>query len=378
MWTRPALAGGILLAWALALFALALTACGGPAPPPTPLPTPPPPPPAMQQTLGFTTLAVRPISADASRIVLTTSVSLTKPPAACYRSFSLQHVTLSVGGTALAEMPEYRWPVGGQLREFLPAFEDRPERLLMFDMASLPAKPSADVHLQVSLNLCQAPNDHHPPTAGPFTFSFDMPVDPLRRVAVVQQTLLGYTGAFTLDRVIATRYETRLDLRYGMPGPPPKYPGTIMLPVRGAQTLQAGDHTLSFDISDAEHILGTRAGDSFTLSFLASTLDWPSTWTLNLGADPSDSRGGGPWVFRFPMGAVGAPPLVLTPVVLPPLPTPTRVPFVSPIPTAFRQVPPVPIPSGVSRLPTPVRSTGPPPGPRLAATAVPPGASPPK
>jgi len=80
------------------------------------------------------------------------------------------------------------------------------------------------------------------------------------------------------------------------------------------------------------------------------------------------------------MPAVGSPPLVLTPVVLPPPPTPTPVPYISPIPTVPPLVPPPPppIPSGVRLLPTAVRSTGPRPAPTLAATAVPPRASPPK
>ncbi len=354
------------------------------APPPTPLPTPPPPPPAMQQTVDSTTLTIQPIYADASRIVLTGTVTVLDGPGQDLIWGFGSHSLRTTEGDSLREMPEDRWAVDGQLlwNYSSRSVPPRGPLGLTFDAAPVAQQGDLDLHLQVSLAGCSGAVDCRPWTlVGPFTYRLHMPVDPLRRVAVVQQTLQGYKTALTLDRVIATRHETRMDFRYddGIPWPANLPPREMPFAFQGVQALQAGDRTLSFGRIDVDQVMNAFT-DSVTLSLLTSTLTLPDRWMLTLNPWPNNTDRGGPWVFHFPMAAVGVPPLVLTPVVLPPLPPPptaTPVPFVSPIPTVPPLVPP-PIPSWAVTLPTPVRSTGPPPGPALTATAVAPRASPTK
>ena len=376
---------GVALAGLVLLLAFAATTRVF-APPPTRCPRRPPPPPAMQQTVDSTTLTIQPIYADASRIVLTGTVSVTEGQGQ-YMIWGLgpKPTLQTAGGAALREVPETRWAVDGQPLWGVPHAEDVPPGGplgLTSDAAPVAQQGDLDLNLQVSLTSCPPRTigcRPRGPSAGPFAFHFHMPVDPLRRVTVVQQTLLGYTTALTLDQAIATRHETRMDLRYddGV-ALPANLPRDMPFPFEGVQSLQAGDRSLSFAFADQAEDVFT---DSGTLSLLTSTLALPGNWTLNLWLRPRPVRPR--WAVGLPLPHASDRSAAAGPHPGGPAAPATSadahagaVCVADPDGVSAGAAPSAP--SGELRLPTPVRSTGPRPAPTLTATGVAPEARPTK
>lgn len=195
--------------------------------------------------------------------------------------------------------------------------------------------------------------------AGPFNFDLSVPYDALRRKADLHQTVVGRRGSLTLDRVTATRRETRAFLHFD---PADANKRNDILPDQGGDIfLLAGGWTSQLGGAPVGTELVGREQDGWTYSFLTPTLALGRDWTLTVrnvhGQDFAPQDVVGPWVFHFSMPPAGAPPQVSTPDTLFGLPTFT------PRPTKPTPFPPPPTPSVLWLPPGPMRTGGPVPGP---------------
>lgn len=197
--------------------------------------------------------------------------------------------------------------------------------------------------------------------AGPFNFDLIVPYDALRRKADLHQTVVGRRGSLTLDRVTATRRETRALLHFDPANADANKRGNLLDDQGSEILLKVGSWTSQLGGAPVGTELVGWKQDGWTYSFLAPTLALGRDWTLTVrnvhGQDFASQDVVGPWVFHFTMPPAGAPPQVSTPDTLLGLPTFTARP---PKPTPRY---PTPTPIVPWLPPGPVRTGGPMPGP---------------
>ncbi|HEX8598045.1 MAG TPA: hypothetical protein VF952_05955 [Chloroflexia bacterium] len=167
------------------------------------------------------------------------------------------------------------------------------------------------MHLTLNIAQVQVPQSNGDPVMrevkGPFTFDFTLPVDPLRRIADLNQVVTTANGdKITLTRVIATRHHVRVLWRLGKSSGWER-PHATEVPefaLLGWYTccylrLEVGGKSAYFKKAEGP---STSQDDVATASVLAEQGDWTisawyySTWTG--GRIEPDARGA---VFRFTM-----------------------------------------------------------------------------
>lgn len=178
------------------------------------------------------------------------------------------------------------WLRGSRLQD---AQLDTPRgSLLVFDPQLSPEQLPAELKLHLTLNMAwmRVPQDDGTPVSrdvkGPFTFDFSMPVDPVRRVAEVNQTLMTGRGhKITISRVIATRHHVRIFWRLGFStqgvpthpaGEPPDYMSNYYTCC--SLSLRVGGKSVGFHTGLVTPTSGYSVVD-------ASFLDEQGDWTIN-------------------------------------------------------------------------------------------------
>jgi hypothetical protein len=269
----------------------------------------------MSQTVGGYTVTLYPLYADANRIALTYTVQSVYPlpgklsmcePLPGQDPFCPDHPPAGMSPSPLPTREAYRPQLTGAGGEDFPWVEVPPRQaaqlgtpigsLLMFDSQLSPDRLPAELKLHLTLNTVriQVPQDDGVAITGqvkgPFTFDFSLPVDPVRRIAEVNQTLTTDLGdKITLNRVIATRHHVRISwrLEYATRPGVTSGPGRFYYACCSLQ-LEAGSKSVRFtarqgpswsgyDIAEVEEapVLGEQGEWRITTSYY-------STWTGNM------------------------------------------------------------------------------------------------
>jgi hypothetical protein len=186
----------------------------------------------ITQTAHGYTLTLYPMYASANLIVLTYTVQL--PPEGQMQSSRPCGPVLgeespcgdrSVQPTSTALVDEYEPRLTSKsgfsfpwLRHHSSDFPHaRFSAPVVFDAQHLAVDSRGEARLRLELNVAYAsePLPHGGARVhwikGPFTFDFTIAVDPARRVAEVNQTITEADVQVTIERVVATRYDVRID-----------------------------------------------------------------------------------------------------------------------------------------------------------------------
>jgi hypothetical protein len=170
--------------------------------------------------------------------------------------------------------------------------------VLVFDSQLSPEQLPAELRFHLTLNRAWmlVPQDDGVAVSrqvkGPFTFDFSMPVDPVRRVAEVNQTLITGRGhKITISRVIATRHHVRIFWRLGFSTQGvPTFPAGEPVPYMSyyynccSVRLEVGGKSVPLYTGLGSPTRGYSVADA---SFLDEQGDWTistwyySTWTGN-------------------------------------------------------------------------------------------------
>jgi hypothetical protein len=170
-------------------------------------------------------------------------------------------------GTAFPWLPYFYEPIP----------HDNSSSLLVFGAYPLSASLPEKLGLRLVLNKAMLRGTvYSDEITGPFIFDFTMDVDPIRRVAEVHQTATETGGQITIDRVIVTRYDLRVEWRVsGKPAPTERFLGSfyccILKLVAGKQSVELHNPRSRYEPVD---LLRTHVG-------VGSFLDEEGTWKIS-------------------------------------------------------------------------------------------------
>jgi hypothetical protein len=171
------------------------------------------------------------------------------------------------------------------------------------------AQPVRTLHFTVSVPLGNsAEGAAAAPVIGPFTFNFRLPFDPWWSTATVQQTVTAHAVPITLERVVMTRAEARVILRFASPdgGAVTRWQARADLGPSSAPAGAAPVLPLGVQWNDDSTIYGWQADGTWVGSLVSATdlLQHAGPWTLTVH-DLQVTSGfrlldvAGPWVFHF-------------------------------------------------------------------------------
>jgi hypothetical protein len=292
-------------------------------------PTLPPVTPLSQTVDGFT-VTLYPMYADANRIVLSYTVqSSYDDPSQVFGCVpSPRQIPPCFVSTRVAEgLPpnteDFKPQLTGDNGRVFPwsagsVWQDSSMprgSLLIFDAQQPPESLPAELHLHLTMNkahtLIQIPGDAAISwdVKGPFIFDFSLPLDPVRSVAELNQTVTSPGGhKITVERVIATRHDVRVVWRWQVSTQPQPTP-SMGMPVGAPYgrylccylKLEVGGKSATFSRTPG---LPASKTDIVDVSVLDERGEWTistwyaSTWT----GDSFDPDWPGP-VFHFTMPA---------------------------------------------------------------------------
>ncbi len=285
----------------------------------------------VSQTVNGNTVTVYPLYADANRIVLTYTVATPLHDVRAAPAYPVDrdgsrgysaHLTDETG----REFPTSYMLYGDQAKKALRQAWDVDAGdgvVLGFDPSGLAELPRVfQLHLVLDPPVFQRGSSLLG-VVGPVAIDFSLPVDPIRRVAYVQQTITSAFDTATLERVVVTRHETRAFLRFG-----PLAPGSYR-PYTMYTMLAAGGWSSHHDVQRIDWLVSDYNQDgpwSYAL-IGAPLIDALGEWRLSLwymytgNAFVPDSQGA---EFRFtvpPVGAPAQPDPAGAPVAIPAVPT---------------------------------------------------------
>ena len=260
----------------------------------------------MKQTAHGYTVTLHPVYADANRVVVTYTVAVAKNSSAVATPFytdrggpdAQKQYAARLSDSSGREFPILNRPAGWVANDqvIYTSYKNGWEALA-FDtsLSSLPA--SLDLNLTLDAAIFRGPSPYGGITSlgvdGPFTFHFSMPVDAVRRVAQVQETLYTKLGTYKLEKVTATCHGTRVFLDFERAEGYAPYDSYVTLEAEGYSTANGGLTPWT------AHVLMTD------IQFLGSSLmyaqgDWKvQVWSMYTGGrfEPDKVVG----VFRFTM-----------------------------------------------------------------------------
>jgi hypothetical protein len=268
----------------------------------------------MVQARDGYTLTIRPIYADANRVVLDAHMTLSPGAPRFWVRPEDAHLTNADG----QELPWFEQFEYINIRNNRINFEGRIDPLhfgLTFNAAAHPLPTNLALHL--ALHVRGAAGDSKAPhfQAGPYQFDFTMPTEPGMRAAYIHQMVESPNtskSAFQqvpsqkiqlmLEGIIVTCAEAQFFLRSATPD-------TLLLDTRPSVELEIGNWSA---VSVQQAIFADRIGDTLTMNVFGMPRDQAGAWTLSVpnlyGATQSGGRVlpqmfQGPWVFRFALAA---------------------------------------------------------------------------
>jgi len=262
----------------------------------------------MKQTVHGYTVTLHPVYADANRVLITYTVAVAQNSSAVATPFytdrggpDAQKVYAArLSDSSGREFPILNHPIGwvtnGQVvyTSYTSGWE-----ALAFDTSSLVNLPSSlEFNLTLDSAIFRGPSPYGGITSlgvdGPFTFHFSMPVDAVRRVAQVHETLHTDLGTYELDRVTATCHGTRAFLHFDKAEGYPPYDSYVTLEVEGYSPasdvlLFRAAHVYLTDI----HFLGA--------SLMSAQGEWKvKVWSMYTGGRVEPDKVVGAFHFTMP------------------------------------------------------------------------------
>jgi hypothetical protein len=140
---------------------------------------------------------------------------------------------------------------------------------------------------------------------GPVGFTFRLPVDPLRRVALVHDTVMAAGVPVTLERVVITRSEARAVLRFVSPDRRPAVEWSpVTVDLRGypdRYRIQLSELNLPLLHAGGWQTDGTWIGSNINPAELLynQETEWRITMQSLEPAEPDVPIVRGPWIFDF-------------------------------------------------------------------------------
>jgi hypothetical protein len=274
----------------------------------------------LSQTIGGYTVTLYPVYADANRIGLTYTMQSSQPlpdklsmceplPGEVPIPLCSGYPTARPAGTSPSPVLTRKVSThqlsgaNGSIYPWVPGPIWRDEQLasptgfpLVFDSQLSSGELPAELKLHLTMNTASIlvpPEKGFPATReirGPFTFDFTMPVDPVRRIAELNQTLTANpVHKVTITRVIATRHHVRISWRweYSTWSEPTGAPGTRARAPYGLYAccwlhLEVGGKPTYFYTSQGPPVSGSAVAD---VPALHEQGEWTiavshySTWT---------------------------------------------------------------------------------------------------
>ncbi|HMA38383.1 MAG TPA: hypothetical protein VKY74_28300 [Chloroflexia bacterium] len=275
-----------------------------PNPPPPPIPTLPPPASLVQAAGGYT-VTVQPLAFDANGVAMRVIVQGghlghldgNERPALGWMDLQVANLwhlpTLSANNGITLPLAFVLSP---PLTD--PAVPDRMEYILVF--SSVPgADPALAEQFRLTLGAGTLTFVWSSSTTGPLSFDFRLPYDPLRRVADLEETVGGTNGMLTLERLVVTRSQARVTLRFS--------PAAAEAQPRGSWTsgvqLRAGvwSSAQAHPPQGVSYLSGPDGELVYT--FLAPLIDNYGAWRLHVqdiqALNVDHAWITGPWDFRF-------------------------------------------------------------------------------
>ena len=318
----------VWLCLVLSLLLGGLEACTDPQPAqqvalvwPTPYPTVIPGQPVALTLNGYT-ITLYPLSADPSRAVISYTIAgPAQPPlAATWLGRAWRDDWMFSGPRAHVQAPNVDLPVWSPLPgkvntdQAPPPSDPDATHLWAFDTAALAQLPPV-LPLQITGDLFANlppkyesvyPFPQERPLAADWHFEVAVPVNPRRRLAIVQQSVSTSTVTVTLEQVVVAASETRLYLHTSAPGYnlPTWHPEAVELQIGAWRGRQADER-----LYPQQGLGGSQQGqDNWVALYPDALLERQGEWTVTIPTMATyqydvGQVAAGPWVFHFQVPA---------------------------------------------------------------------------